>query len=310
MVRDWKEEVFYTEPGQIYSYSSAGYWLAGYVIEELAAKPYADAMSELLFQPLGMGRTTFRPHMAMTYPLAIGHAAQGREEPAVIRPAFNNVAMWPAGSIFSSVGELARFVIAFMNGGRGDGKQALSPSLISQLEAPHVAIPGEQGSHYGYGLMIFPYRGVRVVGHGGFSRGYGSMIQMVPEHRFAVIVLTNKSGVTLSQTVGKAMELGLPLQAESAERPATARPLTPAEVADFAGTYAHPPLRWEIFATDGKLWLRREGAEYPLTKIGDQRFTFGQDGEEIVLVPGPDGKIEYLFSNLYSAKKVRLPTKQ
>jgi CubicO group peptidase (beta-lactamase class C family) len=69
------------------------------VIEELTGKPYADAMADVLFKPLGMQRTTLRPLLAMTYPLAAAHAVENGK-PTIIRPFFNNVAMWPAGSIF------------------------------------------------------------------------------------------------------------------------------------------------------------------------------------------------------------------
>ncbi|PYS71911.1 MAG: hypothetical protein DMF69_09075, partial [Acidobacteria bacterium] len=58
MVRSWKDEIFFAEPGEIYSYSSAGFWLSGMVVEDLSGKPYADAMTDLLFKPLGMDRTT------------------------------------------------------------------------------------------------------------------------------------------------------------------------------------------------------------------------------------------------------------
>lgn len=89
--RSWKEDVFFTEPGKIYSYSSPGYWLAGLVVEEVGGKPYADAMDELLFKPLGMSRSTLRPSVAMTYPLTAGHRVENNMA-VVIRPAFNNTA--------------------------------------------------------------------------------------------------------------------------------------------------------------------------------------------------------------------------
>src|SRR5215213_6238258 len=65
MVRSWKDDVMFGEPGKVYSYSSPGFWLAGYVLEETGGKPYSDMMDELLFQPLGMRRTTLRPLVAM-----------------------------------------------------------------------------------------------------------------------------------------------------------------------------------------------------------------------------------------------------
>jgi CubicO group peptidase (beta-lactamase class C family) len=101
MVHSWKDDIFFADQGEIYSYSSAGFWLSGFVVEELYGKPYADAMNELLFKPIGMERTTLRPFMAITYPFAIGHAVENGK-PTILRPLFNNVAMWPAGSMWSN----------------------------------------------------------------------------------------------------------------------------------------------------------------------------------------------------------------
>jgi CubicO group peptidase (beta-lactamase class C family) len=305
MVRSWKEDVFFTEPGRIYSYSSAGFWLAGFVIEETGKKPYADMMDELLFKPLDMKRTTLRPLMAMTYRLAAGHAPDESGASTVIRPAFNNVAMWPAGSIYSSVNELSRFVIAMMNGGRLEGRQVLGASVVSQLPARHILLPGETDGGYGYGLLSFKHRGVHFVMHGGFSRGYGSMIQMAPERRFALIVVTNKSGETLPASREKALEMALPLEPapEQADQPVL--PVEEKEAVNYVGIYSHHPQVWEIFVKEGQLYLRQDGVESKLNKRGSYRFSYGpSDGNELVLVPGSDGKAEFLFNGLYSARRV------
>ena len=304
MVRAWKDEVFFAEPGKIYSYSSPGFWLAGYVIEEITGKPYADAMRDLIFNPLGMQRTTFRPLMAMTYPLALGHDLQANGQPAIIRPAFNNVAMWPAGSIYSSANDLARFVTAFLSGGRLDGQQVFPPSLFTTLSGKHIAIPGETDTFYGYGLMNFDYRGVRLLMHGGFSRGYGSMIQIAPEQGFAVIVVTNKSGETLSKTTEKAKELFLPLKPLATEAAKKALPMTAAEMNAFTGKYVNGPQTWEIFIKDGRLFLKEEGAEHALSKTESHRLSWGDTIEnDLVVILGSDGKAEYIFTGLYSARR-------
>ncbi|HEX5604437.1 MAG TPA: serine hydrolase domain-containing protein, partial [Pyrinomonadaceae bacterium] len=159
MVRGWKDDVFFADQGEIYSYSSPGYWLSGLVVEELYGKPYADAMTELLFKPIGMERTTLRPFLAITYPFATGHVVQ-ESKAAIIRPMFNNVAMWPAGSIFSNAKDLSRWVIALMNDGKVEGKQLLSPALINQMVQHHVPVPGETDSYYGYGLTVFKHKGL------------------------------------------------------------------------------------------------------------------------------------------------------
>jgi CubicO group peptidase (beta-lactamase class C family) len=300
--RSWKEDVFFTEPGKIYSYSSPGYWLAGLVVEEVGGKPYADAMDELLFKPLGMSRSTLRPSVAMTYPLTTGHRIENKTA-VVIRPAFNNTAMWPGGSVYSNVGDLARFVIALMDEGRLEGKQAMSSLVVAKLPAAHVTLPGTTDVNYGYGLMSYNYRGVRVTQHGGASAGYGSTIQLVPEHKFAVITLTNLSGETLPRARDKAMELLLPLKRPGQEETNSATPLSEAEMAGYVGRYSHAPRTWDVYVKEGKLWLKHEAEESELKRVGPSAFTYGA-GDELVFTPGPDGKIEHLFLGMYAAKKV------
>ena len=305
MVHSWKGDVFFADQGEIYSYSSPGYWFAGYAVEAIDGKPYADAMTELLFKPLGMERTTLRPFMAITYPFATGHNVEAGHA-AIIRPMFNNVAMWPAGSMFSNAHDLSRWVIAFLNEGRLDGQQVLSTSLVKEMAVPRVPVPGETDSYYAYGLTAFKYQGLQFVGHGGFSRGYGSMVQMVPERKFAVIVLTNKSGETLRKSLNKAMELGLNLKEDEPAKPPAVTPLTNGEMFEYVGSYSHAPTTWEVSVKDNKLSLKYEGKDYVLTKSGERKFTFGAANEnEIVFVPDKSGKIQFLFSELYAAKRIK-----
>lgn len=304
MVREWKDtDALFAEPARVYSYSSPGFWLAGYVAEEVGGKPYADVMEEQVFRPLGMHRTTLRPLTAMTYPLAVGHTVQqGRA--AVVRPAFNNVAMWPAGSMYSSVGDLARFALAFLHAGRLEDKQALPAALFSRLSGKHVAMPGGEEVHYGYGMLQFAQGGVRVVMHGGFSRGYGSMLQIAPEHGFAVITVANTSGQTMRRTVEKAREMFLPLKPEAAGPAKAAQALTPADLERFAGVYVNGPQTIEVSVKDGGLALRRDDFQAALSKTGDHRLSFGEAlAQDLVFVPGPDGRAEFVFDGLYSARR-------
>lgn len=304
MVRGWKDDVFFADQGEIYSYSSAGFWLSGFVVEELQGKPYADAMTELLFKPIGMERTTLRPFMAMTYPFATGHAIQ-EGKPTILRPLFNNVAMWPAGSMWSNAKDLSRWAIAFLNDGKLDGKQVLSSSLINQMVQHHIPVPGETDAYYAYGLTTFKIQGLEFVAHGGFSRGYGSMVQMVPSRKFAVIVLTNKSGETMRKSLNRATEIGLSLKDDGPQKPATFAPVTNSEMNDYVGSYSQAPQTWDVFLKEGKLYVKVDGKENALTKSGERKFTFGPQNEnELVFVAGKNGKIDFLFTELYGAKRV------
>lgn len=298
-IRAWNDDLFFTEPSKIYSYSSPNYWLAGFAVEELSGKSYSDAMRELIFKPLGMRRTTLRPLEAMTYPLALGHnVANGAA--VVIRPAANNVAKYPGGSIYSSVNELARFAIAMMNGGKLEGRQALAPLVVEELPKPQFYLPGEERAFYGYGLLGFESNGVKTASHGGVSSGYGSTIFFAPDYKFAVIVLANRNGETLPQTRQRAMQLALPLKPDPPEQPKPPAPDAD-EMKRYVGKYAHAPQTWEVFVRDGKLFLKEDGKDFELTKLGRERFGYEQG--EVLFVPDATGKIEHIFMGLYAARR-------
>jgi CubicO group peptidase (beta-lactamase class C family) len=295
-VRGLKDDFFFAAPGRIYSYSNPGYWLAGYLIEAVSGGFYADELDKRIFKPLGMERTTLRPTTAMTWPLAQGHASAGKAKPTIIRPAADNAGNWPAGSIFSSVNDLSRWVIALMNEGRVDGKQVLPATLFQELSKPRVDIPGGQ-EKYGYGLGSNRDLGALVVSHSGARAGYGSMIGVVPESKFAVIVLVNRTGGGLPKTVSKATEMWLGLKPK-AKGDSKAIALTAAEMAGYAGVYGAASNGITLAVNDGVLWYRGYGAEGRVRKVADSRFqAINADGSSIAdfnLISGPDGKAEFL----------------
>ncbi len=296
-IRLWKEDVFFTEPDKIYSYSSANYWLAGYLAEELTGKPYADALAELVLRPLGMNRSTIRSFEAMTYPMALGHLAS-KTAVSVVRPIDNNAAKYPGGSMYSSVNELSRFAIAMLNGGRVDGKQAIPAAIVEALQKPQFYLPGEEKAFYGYGLLGYDDGGVRTVSHGGVSRGYGSTIFFAPDQKLAIIVLANSNGQTLPKTRRKIMELTLPLAAEKQAPP----PADAVDLGKYAGKYSHAPQTWTIVHRDGKLFVGEEGKEFELKRTGKHEFSYDQG--QILFVANAAGEFEHIFMGLYAAKKI------
>ena len=138
--RSWTDEHALFPPGQVFSYSNSGMALAGLVAQEATGRPFADLMDERLFKPLGMVRATFRPTVAMTYPLAVGHRLVDAK-PVVVRPLADDARLWPAGTAYASARELARFVVAFLNGGKVDGQPALLPSVVDRCRGPESKYP-------------------------------------------------------------------------------------------------------------------------------------------------------------------------
>jgi len=106
-----------------------------------------------------------------------------------------------------------------------------------------------------YGLGISKNRGVRIVEHAGARSGFGSLIRMAPDYRFAVIILVNRSDGRLNKTAEKAMELMLPLEAK-VESQSKSVAMTEAEMARYIGVYGDQPNRIEIAIKDGRLLFK------------------------------------------------------
>ena len=300
-IHAWKADFLFAEPGRIYSYSNPGFWLAGYLAESVSGKPYADVIEQRLFGPLGMKTSTLRPTMAMTWPLAQGHEVKDGK-PVVIRPAADNTESWPAGSIFSSSLDLSRFVVAFMNDARLDGKRVLSPELVAIMSTPHAAIPGSE-ARYGYGLEISSRRGVRWVEHAGSRAGYGSLIRMAPDRKFAVIITANRTGSDLPKLAEVISEDMLGLEPE-VHKDAPAHALTLAELERFAGTYRNGANQVRLQVEDGGL----SDGKRRFTRAGDG-FLLGE-GEStgrVVLIPDSNGKAEFVFSGGRAFHRVDYP---
>jgi len=314
-IRTMDEKWFFTEPGQIYSYANPGFWIAGLACETLDGKPYADVMQARLFRPLKMERTTLRPTEAMTWPLALGHEVK-QGEPRVVRPQADNAATWPAGQIYSNVHDLSRFVIALMHGGQLNGEQLLVPAVVARLGTPYVQTPGTK-DHYGYGLTVGEERGVRVLSHGGSRLGYGSTIRMAPDHKVAVIVLTNRSGSSLPRTAQRALEIALGLPAGPVTKLPEPQPPSEREIAELAGVYTNHRQTITLSMREGKLYGRRSGGGFsgwsgPVVKTGESRIAVSAPGNEetpgqplvsLTVVRNAAGKPEYLCAGSRALKK-------
>jgi CubicO group peptidase (beta-lactamase class C family) len=158
------------EPDSKYQYSNAGINTAARIIEVVTGMPFEKFLDERLFQPLGMTDTTFWPsetqaaRVAKSYKPGAGN--KGLEETAIAQlyyPFSDRTQRFPmpAGGLFSTAHDLARFYQMLLNRGQLDGKRYLSEAAVKQLTTRQT--PPELNNSYGFGFAVTDTS----FGHGG-----------------------------------------------------------------------------------------------------------------------------------------------
>jgi CubicO group peptidase (beta-lactamase class C family) len=254
--RTWPATYAMLPPGTTFSYSNPGYSLAGLIAQQVGGKSFPDLVEERVFKPLGMNRSTFRPTVAMTYPVAIGHRGPRSEPATVVRPIAEDTRHWPAGYVYSSANDLARFAIAFLQG------------RFAELAKPRAEVANDlEPAQYGYGLFLETYHGVPTVWHAGDMPGFTAMMRIMPAEKLALIVLANRQGLRPDPILDALLDVKPPQTPSQA-----AIAMRAEEMQSYVGHYSNRfPV--DVFIRDGKLFIRRPDGEHGLEKVGEHRFT-------------------------------------
>jgi hypothetical protein len=172
--------------GERSSYSNLGIDLAGYALELRSGKPFDEYMNDELFRPLGMTSSTFNHKVAANHPsLAKGHT---RDSILPVIP----IPMIPAGAMYSTVKDMAKYISFHLAGGKIGGKQIIGEALLKEMYTPQFPIEGQIGG-YGLGIASEPLHRGTLLQHGGGGYGYLTSQAWTPEYQVGVVLLTNST---------------------------------------------------------------------------------------------------------------------
>lgn len=182
--------------GQRYSYSNLGIDLAGRILEVVYQRPFAELMSDELFEPLGLHRTTVdQDEIEQTSDRAIGHSSMFPKVPV-------RIPMGPSGGIYTSVKDMVRFMQFHLNGGQQDSKPLINKKILAAMYKPCCA--GEDSS-YGLGVSFSTSRfGDTVVlsrGHSGGGFSFLSNLYWFSELGVGIAILTNSDSNRMQRTL-------------------------------------------------------------------------------------------------------------
>ena len=118
--------------------------------------------------------------------------------------------MSPAGSINSSVNEMSRWLITWINKGKYKDQEILPEAYVTEAMSSHMVVnsalpddelPDMHLANYGYGWFISSYRGHYRVQHGGNIDGFSANVAFFPSDSLGVVVLANQNGSAVPNMV-------------------------------------------------------------------------------------------------------------
>ncbi|WP_405646002.1 serine hydrolase domain-containing protein [Streptomyces sp. NBC_00019] len=290
------EQPFLHPGGRRFHYSNPGYTLLGALVEELRGASWEDVLRHEVLEPLGLDSTSAQPRA----PHAGGWAVHPWADVMLPEPTEDLGRMAPAGQLWSTTGDLAKFA-AFL--AKGDDR-VLGAETVREMRTP--AAPAEaadvvDGATYGLGMQVQSRDGRLLVGHSGSLPGFLANLTISVADDVAAVVLANCTSGPLLGSVGADL---VRIVAEAEPRiPEPWRPLpeVDAAVLELAGQWYWGTHAFALrLATEGGVSLD------PLSGIGRRsRFRRNADGtwtgiegyfagELLRAVRRPDGAVSHL----------------
>jgi CubicO group peptidase (beta-lactamase class C family) len=197
---------------ETYTYTNFGITEGALAAVRPLGKQWEDVAQELLYQKLGMTRTSSRfsdyvdrPNRAALHYLD----AKGNFRNWFVREAD---AESPAGGVSSTARDLAQWLRLQLAGGSWNGQQIVDHAALEETHKPQVCQAAQQtatgwtcpqNAYYGLGWDVaFRPTGEKMVSHSGaFLSGAGTTVYMIPSLDIGILVLTNGAPVGLAEAV-------------------------------------------------------------------------------------------------------------
>jgi CubicO group peptidase (beta-lactamase class C family) len=175
-----------------FSYSNAGYIIAGAVLERITGKPWEEFMREKLFTPLGMKTAGFGPAATEHQTdQPWGHIRQG--DKYAPRYGDNHRALGPAGTVHCSIDDYLKFAALHSSMG------SRPPGIVTAKLCEKLHEPAKSNYAMGWGVYERSWAQGRAITHAGSNTMNYFVVWAAPKTDFALAVATNAAGDKVPQ---------------------------------------------------------------------------------------------------------------
>lgn len=196
-------------PGSQWKYSNPGINTLGRIVEVVSGLSFADFIQQRLFDPLGMKDTTFWPTDEQAKRIAKSYKRNDAGQLEEVEIFFVQGGLsdrrrtaFPAGGLFSTAADVARFYFMMLEGGTLDGRTYLkkeTAAAMTRTQSGDIKTGFVDGMSWGFGFQVVkePQGIVAMLPAGTFGHGgaYATQSWGDPVHHAAYILLIQRAGL-------------------------------------------------------------------------------------------------------------------
>jgi len=170
----WKK----TKPGEFQLYSNIGSNVLAYIVEQISGQNFREYCMDHIFIPLSMHNTSYN-----YADLDLSKIAVLYHDNNSIQPPFDD-RIYASGGLKTTIQDLSRFMIAYLNGGVLDGQRILKEITVDKMLEIQNEISGV--------CLIWQLSLGGWVGHIGGMDGAASTSEIHPKSKTGLIIFCNK----------------------------------------------------------------------------------------------------------------------
>ena len=230
--------------------------------ENRYGKSWETYLSDLVFKPLGLTRTsTGYNELYAAGDFAFPHATPTDPIEKADPETRGIYIIGPAGGVNSSIRDMSKYLMMHLHAGKADGKEFLKRQTANELHVPRTPILGDLlpsttklpvNTSYCQAFVSQNFSPSTLVWHNGGTGGARTIMGFIPDADMGIVVLTNLADTQVPEALmyrfydavfGKPKTDYIANYMKKPKPPTPARPATPVParaLSAYAGKFQHP----------------------------------------------------------------------
>jgi beta-lactamase class C len=195
-------------PGILYGYQNVIFSFIDTIGNTITGSTYPELLTEKIFRPLKMKHASASAKIFSRKRgnYAFPHARRDTSYFALpVNTGYYNIA--PAAGINASIDDMNKWLMALL----GNKSRVLDSTVLNKITTPVIISPLKrrytwlwdpiESKYYSLGWRIYMYKGLKIIYHGGYVRGYRAEIAFCPDEQIGLVFLQNSPNRVASMSI-------------------------------------------------------------------------------------------------------------